>query len=115
MLNRLKELGIVVWGTILALLVVALLSGGTLLYKEYFGVKNANIDRQIYEESKSYVKGVAKDLTNYRFELSQTTDETERKAIIRLINSRFADFDANDLDDPELRAFLRDVRNGYIK
>jgi hypothetical protein len=115
LISRLKEFGFVVWFLIIFLFVGGVLSVGTLAYKATFGVKSANIDRQIYEESASYVKGVAKDLSDYRFQLNKTDDEVERKAIIQLINSRFSDFDPNQLRDPELAQFLRDVREGYIK
>jgi hypothetical protein len=33
--------------------------------KEYYGVKNADIDRRIYEESKSYIHGKLQDLSKY--------------------------------------------------
>nr|BDD46335.1 hypothetical protein 4 [Micrococcaceae bacterium] len=115
MINRLKEFGLVMWILIIFLFVGLVLGLGGLAYKATFGVKSANIDRQIYEESQSYVKGVAKDLSDYRFQLNKTDDPVERKAIIQLINSRFADFNPEQLNDPELAQFLRDVREGYIQ
>lgn len=114
MKNRLKELGFVAWFLILLLLGSAILGVGSLAYKATFGVASKNIDRQIYEQSASHVKGVARDLTDYRYQLDKTEDKIEREAIIRLINSRFADFDVDQLNDRDLAQFLRDARNGKL-
>lgn len=83
--------------------------------KERFGVRSANIDRQIFEENKSHVKGVASDLADIKFQLTEQDDPVVRKALLELVRERYADFDANKLDNNNLRAFLLDVQEGRLR
>lgn len=109
-----------IWG-LMVLLVTILFIGiafGTgwlgVFYTETIGKEQINANREVFEQSKSYVKGMADDLAKYKYELTTTTDQTERKAIIDLIIDRYADFDETKLDNENLRWFLQDVRNGKI-
>jgi hypothetical protein len=113
--ERLKELGVVVWGTVLVVVIGGLLAFGGLGIKSTVGTKSADVDRKIFENTTSYVKGMADDLAKYKYELSTTEDEVSRKAIIDLIIDKYADFDENKLDNPRLKKFLEDVKNGNIK
>lgn len=113
--ERLTELGFAVWGTGLLILIVGIISLSNLGYKSYFGTRNADVDREIFENNKSYVKGMADDLAKYKYELSTNEDEVERKAIIDLIIDRCADFDKSKLENPKLERFLEDVEEGNIK
>ena len=78
------------------------------------GKEMVQTQREIYEESKSYVKGVSDDLARFKYELIKTEDPVEREAIIETIIDRFSDFDVSKLDNPDLQKFLNDVRNGEI-
>lgn len=77
---------------------------------EWFGTRRASIQRQIFKENKSHIEGMAQDLAKYRFEYQRETDEVAKQAIESFIRSRFADFDANKLQDLGLRSFLREIR-----
>lgn len=72
----------------------------------------ADVEREVFENTKSYVKGMSDDLAKYKFEFTMSDDEVEKEAIADLIRSRFADFDSNDLNNRELREFLANIRNG---
>lgn len=78
--------------------------------------KNANdIDRKVFESGTAHVESVARDLAKQKKELAETKDEVSRKAIINYINESYANFDASNLEDSNLRQFLKDIRNGNIK
>lgn len=79
--------------------------------KEQFGVKNADIDREIYEQSKSYVHGKLQDLAKY-YEEYQKSDETEKKAIRNLIQINFAEFNEKHIENDKLKTFFKEMR-GY--
>ena len=102
-------------GIAVFLIFIAIIMSGTELnlfmgkkYKKQF----KDVERNAYEGSKSYVKGVASDLSNYKFEYDNSTSETEKIAIKRLILNRFADFKAEDLNNRDLQNFLKQMR-GY--
>ncbi len=106
---------IVILAIVLILGLTFALGGAGLLYKKTITKEGINIDREIFEKSKSYIKGISDDLAKYQYELTTTEDEKARKAICKLIITRCADLDINDLNSPDLRKFLNDVRTGKIK
>lgn len=85
---------------------------GHLKWKGRYGKKYADVNRHTYEGSKSYVKGMAKDLANYKYEYDNTKNEIEKEAIRRLIINRFSDFEKKDLNNVNLKMFLVEMR-GY--
>ena len=80
-------------------------------WKKFFGVKHANVDRKIFEQSKSFVHGKTQDLAKYyrEYQLAGPKEKELLKAVIRM---QFAEFDEKHLMVPALRQFLIDVR-GY--
>ena len=113
-------MGKIVLGILAVILVIALLIGLSfatgvldLKFYEFFGVRKANIEREIFKENKTHVEGMASDLAKYRYELQIEKDETAKQAIRDLIRSKYADFDVNKLQDYSLQNFLREIRGGY--
>ena len=79
-------------------------------YKKVFKPANENIDRQVFENTQSYVHGKIQDLAKYKREYDATDNMTERQAITSLINQQFAQFDSSKIQDPNLRNFLITTR-----
>lgn len=108
----LKAIGI----TLVTIVILYLIAGFTglidLQFSQYFGVKQANVQRQIYKENKTYTEGMASDLAKYKYELTTEKDPTARKAIVDLIRNKFADFNVDSLESADMRNFLRDIRGG---
>lgn len=80
-------------------------------FKNTVGVANATADRNIFEQGKSYTQGMISDLANYKYEYETSTDETARKAIKNLIRDKFANFDAEKIENYSLRQFLIGILN----
>ena len=113
-------------GLVAIILVFVLLAGLTLLsvglgwvggkgdnfLRRTIGKERATIEREVFEESKSYVKGMADDLSKYKLEWMKEKDNTVKRAIINHVNSVYADFDADTLHDDDLAEWLRDARKG---
>ena len=95
-------------------ILVFTIGGLAFTYKSIYKKADVNLDREIYETSTSYVKGMADDLAKYQYELKMEKDETARKAIIDMIIDKYADFDESQLKNKDLRKFLNDVRNGRV-
>ncbi len=92
----------------IVIIVVVLLGG--------FGLKmwDVNTDRVVFKQSATYNEGVLDDLAKYKYEMQTTEDETGKKAICELVNSRFANYDESKIENDDLKYFLRDCRNGVL-
>jgi len=92
------------------IVIIAFFTGGLdLAVTKFFGVRKANIQREIFEQSKSYTHGKIQDLAKY-YEEHQTSED--KQSIESLIKMNFSDFDANKINALKLRQFLINVR-GY--
>lgn len=101
---------------VLLILVAFLFATGVIELKflEYFGIRRANVEREIFLESQSQVQGAIRDLANYRREYNQTDDEQEKNAIAQLIVNRLSHVELDQIPDQELRIFLQDIRAGRL-
>lgn len=77
----------------------------------FFEPKKENIRREVFENTKSYVQGVAQDLGKY-YQEYQEGDLEKQEAIKNVIRMRFAEFDESKLQNDRLRVFLVNMR-GY--
>lgn len=78
---------------------------------KFFAPKYANVEREVFENTKSYLHGVQQDLGKYYHEYQKATG-SEREAIRATIQMRFAEVDANKIQNPQVRMFLTQMR-GY--
>lgn len=118
----LKGIGITIGGTLILFLcvggVMSIATGVNYISKPFETMmrkNNAEVDRQVFEEGKSHVESVSRDLAKAKRELASEKDEVARKAIVNYINDTYSNFDASNLEDASLRQFLKDIRNGNIK
>lgn len=87
----------------------------TALYNKTVGKDVTNSENVKFHSSQIYNDSMAKDLADAKRELGQTTDPAARGAIIDDINKRYANFNADNLEDKDLKQFLLDIRNGNLK
>jgi len=78
---------------------------------KFFAPKTQNIQREVFEDTKSYLHGVQQDLGKYYLEY-QKADDAGKGAIRATIQMRFAEVDADKLQSARLRSFLTTTR-GY--
>lgn len=112
MKNVFKGIGIGIASLVVIFILMMAFGGMDLFYNATIERESINIERENFEQSKSYIQGMAEDLAKYKYELATEENEIARKAIVEMIIDRCSSLDANDLNDPSLRQFLRDVRNG---
>jgi mannosyltransferase OCH1-like enzyme len=105
-----KIIGITI--LIIALLIGIAFGSGLLDLKfyEFFGVRKANIQREIFKENKSYIEGMISDLSKYKYEYEMETDEVAKMAIANLIRDKFANFDSSNIESSGLKQFLIQIR-----
>lgn len=80
-------------------------------YKNFFAPRHADIDRQVFENTKSYLHGVQQELGKYYLEY-QTADASGRAALKATIQMRFSEVDVTKLQSMQLQNFLSEMR-GY--
>ena len=99
-------------GVIGFILVIFMLTYGGLYWKKFFAPKYESVNRQVFEETKSYVHGKNEDLAKY-FEEYQRADNIKDKQVIQeFVKLRFAEFKAENVNSLRLRQFLVNMR-GY--
>jgi len=97
--------------SILGLIVILILGWGIGFYElewmKFFNPRKENIRREVFENTKSYTHGKIQDLAKY-YEEYQKADDKE--AIASLIKMRFAEFDAEKINNYKLKQFLISIR-----
>ena len=93
------------------LAVVFALTYTQLGFFQFFAPKFKNVERKVFEETKSYVHGKIQDLAKYKAEYDRA-DDKDREAIRQIIIMRFAEFDESQIRAINLKRFLIQMR-GY--
>jgi len=109
--KQMKIFGIYIgWGVgiLIGIFMLSLVGVG---YYSFFAPMVKNVEREVFENTKSYIQGVQQDLGKYYLEYQKGT-QSEKGAIRATIQMRFAEVDSSKLQSPQLRAFLTQTR-GY--
>ena len=81
-------------------------------WTKFFKPKWQNVEREVFENTKSYTHGVIQDLAKYYEEYHQTHSTHDKTTIKNIIQIRFAEFDESKIKSPKLKSFLIEMR-GY--
>ncbi len=81
-------------------------------YKAKWKPQFESVDRETFEQSKSYTEGMKMDLAKYYGEYKSAANPEDKLAIKNLVVMNFSDFDATTINSIELRSFLYQMR-GY--
>jgi len=110
--EKLKIVGMPVGVIVGIVLFVFLMGLGSLGYYKFFAPKFQNVEREIFEETQSFVHGKIQDLAKYYDEYNQISAIEDKETIRQLIIMRFAEFDETKIRSTQLRNFLTSMR-GY--
>jgi len=111
-MNAAKIVGV---SLVAIVILIAILFGTTnlsLWWKGHFNPKFKNVERKVFEETKSYVHGAIQDIGNYYGQYQQAETEEEKASIQSVVKVRFSEFNAENISSLELRNFLIKAR-GY--
>lgn len=89
--------------------VIFVVGVASLGWDKFFLPKQENIRREVFENTKSYTHGKIQDLAKY-YEEYQKGSEQDKQIISNLVKMNFSDFDANKINNYQLRSFLTSVR-----
>ena len=73
--------------------------------------KYENVNRHIFENTESYVDGMNKELSSLHLQYKQAQTDLEKNAIKITIQSDFANFPSEKVNDYTLRAWLDEIKN----
>ena len=79
----------------------------------FFAPQYAQVERQTFEQSRSFNQGMIQELQNMQFEYVKA-DAAHKKALASIILHRAADYDETKLP-ADLRAFLHDLKRERTK
>ena len=72
---------------------------------------HADVDHEVFKENKSYVEGALQDLSNYKHQWTIAKTQDDKLAIETVVRDQFANFDQNNIENPQLLRFLQMVLN----
>jgi len=102
----------IIGGVLVALVLLTglgwFVQGNDFFMYKYFAPKQAAVERQVFEQTPSYVKGMVQELENMQVKYVQTDDPDAKATIAGTILHRASGF---NLDDPDVSADLR----GFIE
>ncbi len=108
------------WGKAFLILLLILVIGTGLdwysagenffLYK-YFAPKQAAVQRQVFENTPSFNKGMIQELENMEFQYIKEKDPDAKAALASIILHRASGYNLNDPDVPaDLRSFIEELK-----
>jgi len=86
-----------------------LVQGNEFFLYKYFAPRQAAVEREVFEETKSYNDGMVQELQNMQFEYAKTTDVKAKDAMASIILHRAAAYDETKLP-ADLRSFIQDLK-----
>lgn len=97
--------------SLIGLVALSFVFGWTdILFTKTVGKAQQNANREVFEQTQSYVEGKRQELTKYRLEYMQSKTAQDSNAIKMTILQDFANFDNTKLP-PELKSFLESLQN----
>ena len=103
-----KILGGIIAVVLFIVLLFALEVGG-LHWDGFMSKQKANIERNVFEETKSFNEGKEQELLRYYQQYYAEDDPTAKDAILFTVSHAFADYDDDRLDE-ELQDFLKTAK-----
>lgn len=109
---KIKFIGIGLIAIIVLVIIAFALNLLGLHWVKFFNPRYENVNRQVFEQTKSYTHGVIQDLAKYFDEYQKVETLADKQTIQNMIKFRFAEFDANNIKSAPLKVFLINMR-GY--
>lgn len=107
-----KALGICFAGILIVVLLLGLswvVQGNDFFLYKYFAPKYADVQREVFQNTKAYNQGLAQELDSWRIEYAKGDAET-KKMLASIVRQRTADYDLNRFPI-ELREFVQQCKD----
>lgn len=77
---------------------------------KFWGVRRADAQRQVFEQSQSYVEGKRQELVKLHHEWI-LADSSSKLSLEYIIRQKFANFDDTKIEDQQMYSFLVNIKN----
>lgn len=108
--SKWKIIGISVLGLVLLLSVSFVLTTFGLEWERYFGKYERSVERDVYEENKSYVDSKLDTLSDRWLEYKRASGK-DKSSICQAVMMEFQDFDADKVKNDGLRRWLLEIQS----
>ena len=112
-MNKFKTVTLVVLAIVA---IVAVSFGSTYLGQEwdrFFGTRQADVERSIFEGSNAYNRAKLQDLNDSMREYNTAKSQSDKSIIAAYVRTEFADYNDKNLNASQ-RAFIEKCLNGII-
>ena len=90
-----------------------LIQGNDFFLYQYFAPKQAAVQRQVFEQTKSYNQGMVQELQNMQFQYVKASPESQ-EALASIILHRAADYPEAEMPT-DLRSFIQKLKQDRMK
>lgn len=111
-MNGLKIAGIILLGFFVVFAIGFAATGGDLLTYKFFAPKYANAQREVFQNSTSFVQGKAEYIGKLRYQYLQA-DGAQKDALKSLILSEASTVVDKSQLPPDIQGFVRTLEGGY--
>lgn len=109
-MNKTKIIFKVIFGIAAFVAFLFLLELFGLEWRKFFNPKKANIEREVFEQTKSYTHGKIQGLAKLYGEYQDAETQVDKAVIENIIIIQFAEFDETKIKSKKLREFLIKTR-----
>jgi hypothetical protein len=79
---------------------------------QVFAPKYEQVRRNTFEQSRAFNEGMAQELSGMWRDYNHATNDGEKAAIRSLVQHRAAGYDIDNIENPQLRGFVRQMLQG---
>ena len=83
-------------------------------YTQIVGKAQQNAETKVFHQTQAYVDGATQDISKVKLEYEQSKDKAAKKALINYIEETYANLNPDDINNPSISSWLRDVQNGNM-
>ena len=87
-----KNAGIALFAVIVLIIAIAMMTGANTGLRSFFGVWNADIERNIFEKSKSHIHGTIQALNDLKLQYEIAENQGHKKALREAILTEYSAF-----------------------
>jgi len=104
------RIALILIGSIIGLFILIFLANEFSIFgTKFWGVRQQNARREVFEQTQSYVEGKRQELIKLHHEWNKANSD-DKIAIEATIRMSFANFDESKIEQPELNSFLKNVK-----
>ena len=101
---------LIVIGSIIGLFLLIFLANEFSIFgTKFWGVRQQNARREVFENTQSYVEGKRQELIKLHHEWNKASAD-DKIAIESTIRMNFANFDESKIEQPDLYSFLKTIK-----